>query len=362
MDAPAKARGCARARLSSGAALALAVALAAAVLVVLAPLAVRVAGVPVLSADVPVRPDRAAAVRAAFDRQGARSYVFVFGTGRSGTKNLERILKSGPHVPAFVTHEWEDYRMSPKQVVHSVYRKLAKSPNFEKDANAYVTRTKLPFYNKLLERKNVTRLVTTGHLPFAFGLGPALVKSLPPGSVRILRLRRDRIATASSFMSLGPEGQDPWGPTNPGVKAHDDIARRWVPKPTDVITQLRVPKESWKKMNRFQRWLWYVDEMECRWQSMRDSCDGSWAYMEASMEGLMQMDGRKGWEEVAQFMGVELDREVMGLEKVKYENSVSQRSRKKKYVPDSTLRRWDLQYRALVGTCHKSNGETYSWG
>lgn len=295
-------------------------------------------------------------------------YVFVFGTGRSGTQHLSRVLKPkpSPAVPVYVTHEEEHLRARTKLVVHRDYRRLAASADkaqFRVQAEQYVTRVKLPFYTKLLKRHSAKRLVYTGHLPMAFGLGPALVRTLPPGTVRVLRLRRERIATAVSLMALGPEKEDPWGATterdSDGQLTYADaVNRRWFPKPSDAMVRLHVEAHIWAKLNRFQRWLWYVDDVECRWQAFRHSLGSRFSLMEESLENLNMLDGGQSLVHVAEFMGVAVDWSKAGAR----DNSIEHKMRVKVNASESSLRQWDEAYRQAVGSCRISSKYSYGWG
>lgn len=291
-------------------------------------------------------------------RRATEEFIFVFGTGRSGTQHLSRVL--APPTGTYVTHEEEHLSARTRTVVDREYRRLSAGDRttFTERAVKYVKKTKLPFYRALMAKHNATRLVYTGHLPLVFGLAPALLDVLPRNSVRILRLRRDRFATAVSLMALGPEEEDPWGPTAAAAStAAASVARRWFPQPIDAMTRLTVSQSAWRKMNRFQRWLWYVDDVECRWQSLKDGGSGSFEWMEASLEGLGAMDGGAGWAKIAAFMGVGLRQEQVGVR----DNSIENKRRAKIETPESTLREWDMEYRKLVGSCNLPSGRSYSW-
>lgn len=300
--------------------------------------------------------------------QDSPCYAFVFGTGRSGTQHLSRVLKPkpSPAAPVYVTHEEEHLNTRTKFIVAREYRKLASSADeshFRLNAEKYVIRVKLPFYQNLLQHHHAERLVYTGHLPMAFGLGPALVRNLPPGTVRVLRLRRERISTAVSLMALGPESQDPWGATterdsNGRLVQADTINRRWFPKPTDAMTRLHVDKDVWKNLNRFQRWLWYVDDVECRWQAFRQSLGSKFSWMEENLENLNILDGGLALARVAEFMGVNVDWHRAGSR----DNSIEQKMRLKVNASETLLRQWDEAYRQAVGSCKITSKYSYRWG
>lgn len=293
--------------------------------------------------------------------------MFVFGTGRSGTQHLSRVLKpkASPAAPAYITHEEEHLSIRTKLIVQRDYRRLASSvdeAHFNLSSKEYVSRVKIPFYTALLRRHGAKRLVYTGHLPMVFGLGPALVEKLPKGTVRVLRMRRGRIATAVSLMALGPETQDPWGATtergeDSNLGLADPVNRRWFPKPTDAMVRLRVDETTWARLNRFQRWLWYVDDVECRWQALRRGLGAEFSWMEESLENLNVLDGGIGWERVAEFIGAKVNWSQTG----ERDNSIEHKMRSKINVSETSLRKWDSEYRQAVGRCHISSKHSYGW-
>lgn len=286
------------------------------------------------------------------------SMAFVFSTGRSGTKYMSQLFvsHSPPKSVAYVTHQEEHDKLKTKDFVARYYRRLAQCSSeqmFNESAHIFVKETKLPFVRNLLTKHKASRLVYTGHLPLAFGLGPSLIRNMPVGTIRILRLRRDRVTSALSLMSLGPENEDPW---SDGSRSKN---LRWFPRPSSAFTRLRVNETVFQSMNRFQRWLWYVDDVECRWQSLLQDTSLQFEWVETSLESLETMDNGRGWSAVAAFLGVKVDFSVVG----RRENSIQDKNREKPDVSESLLRAWDAQYRRMVGPCDLSGigSRTYSW-
>lgn len=282
-----------------------------------------------------------------------RSFAFIVSTGRSGSQHSSLLLtdpsRLSDHLPrAYITHEEEHLSSRPRFVVSEEYRVLAALPRerFNSSAEKYVREVKIPFYEALMERHQAKRLVYTGHLPFAFGLGPALARALE-GRIRFVRIRRDRVTTALSLMALGPENEDPWG-----TAKH----RRWFPTVTDGMVALRLEPDMWRRLNRFQRYLWYVDDFECRWQGLLSEFGERIAWMEESLESLESFDGGRGWERVAHFLGVAIDHGRLGVR----DNSIQKKGRDKLNVAEAQIRDWDTEYRQLIGNC--TAGREYSWG
>lgn len=317
----------------------------------------------------PPPPRSLASVRIAtndrFDDAHGLSYAFFFGSGRSGTQHLSRVLVSRGRPVSFVTHEQEDAAERTKDIVFREYRALAAQhpeARFHAAALAYVRGTKVPRLRRLLRAHGARRLLYTGHVPMAFGLAPALVRALPAGRVRIVRVRRERVATAVSLMALGPEEEDPWGASSRNVSGWDvadaTLNSRWFPRPTDAFVRLGVSTEAWGRLNRFQRWLWYVDDMECRWQALVHELGSRFSWMEENLESLSILDGGRSWSRIAQFVGAEVDWAKVGVR----DNSIEVKQRAKIRVAESQLREWDMQYRKVVGECRISSEMLYGWG
>lgn len=287
------------------------------------------------------------------------SFAFVYSTGRSGTQHLSRVLKSRASPVTYITHEEEDLITRTRVVVEREYRRLAASKSedvFNISMREYIKNVKIPFYHSLLSTHGAQRLVYTGHVPGAFGALPSIIEVLPAGAVRVLRFRRERVATALSLMALGSEEEDPWGATQEMLNSAATSKRRWFPTPKDKLTRLAV--QNWGSLNRFQRWLWYVDEIECRWQALRYGMAGRFSFAEESLEGLHILDGGEGWKRVADFMGVDIDEGIVSIK----HNSIQLKNRTKEVISEEVLRQWDEKYRKLVGPCRLAHDCFITWG
>ena len=152
-------------------------------------------------------------------------------------------------------------------------------------------------------------------------------------------------------MALGPEEQDSWNDTA-GVAL---LQRRWFPQPHDIFVRLHVNNEVWQSLNRFQRYLWYVDDVECRWQALKQQ--GGFEWMEVDLESLNCFDGGEGYEKLAKFLRVEVRKELIG----RRDNSIEHKKRGKLAVEEDTLRKWDEEYKRVVGPCVLADGQSYRW-
>lgn len=293
-------------------------------------------------------------------RVNEKSFAFVFSTGRSGTQHLARVLHTTSSSDTYITHEEEEENERTRDVVEHEYRRMAamkSERSFNSSMRRYIKHKKLPFYENLLKQHNARRLVYTGHVPGAFGALPTLIQLLPLGSIRVLRLRRERITTALSLMALGPEEEDPWGATSGDKHDAPRLKRRWFPTPQNIHTRLQITPDAWERFNRFQRWLWYVDDIECRWQSLRFSAQHQFSFAEESLEALDTFDNGTAWARVAQFMGTNVDLANMFTR----HNSIQRKNRTKDWVSESDLRQWDEDYRDKTGPCRLAGSVYFQW-
>lgn len=288
------------------------------------------------------------------------TYVFIYSTGRCGTQHFSRALKSLDTPASIITHEREHATLRARHIVHTDYVRIANErteAGFNTSMSEYVRNIKVPFYNAQLKKNNASVYVHTGHVPGMFGLIPALIELIHrrnSGRVKVLRLRRDRIQTALSLMALGPPEEDPWSSSSAAGN------KRWFSAPSHAHVRLRVSGDMWGSMNRLQRYLWVVDDLECRWQclirSSRLSERFQWA--ETSVERLGVMDGGEEWSRVARFMGVAVEWETVK----ERHNSIQFKNRSKLDVDEGAVRKWDEEYRAMVGKCRVSDDFQIGWG
>lgn len=295
-------------------------------------------------------------------------FAFVFSTGRCGTQHLARVLGGAPE--AVVTHESESPALRPRDVVTRTYRRLAGLPTVaahDAAAARHVRRQLIPaLAARLTAAGDVAHTaVYTGHVPLAYGLGPALADALGT-RLRVVRLRRERLATALSLMALGPPEEDAWTSdvAVPAVAAGlagggagtSSRGLRWFPVPSAPFVALRVEAPVWSRLNRFQRYLWYVDDIECRWQRLRSRLTEAQT-LELQLEALDHLDGGREYGRLARFLGVRINGTEAGVR----HNSMQDKARDKSTAGEATLRQWDREYRALVDGCDLGGGRVLSW-
>ncbi|KAJ8904438.1 hypothetical protein NDN08_000956 [Rhodosorus marinus] len=279
-----------------------------------------------------------------------KKLVFVFSTGRTGTKHFSSVFGGKE---ALVNHQDEADSVSAKEAVNKFYRPFAATNDTEL-AREFLSEVKLPMIKSRLQAADDAKVYfQTGHVPLAFGMAPILLKLLGSKTFAVVRIRRDRIQQALSLMALGPESEDPWSEDS------ESLSRRWFPRPSDVHVKLRPDQRVWNSFNRFQRYLWLVDDTECRWQSLKR--EYAFDYLEVQMESLLQLNGVEQYEKIAAFVGTGLPPRVESMHA--RDNSIEQKGKDSlKWVADEkTLRLWDEQYRKLVGPCVVDQNLMYKW-
>ncbi|KAA8496309.1 hypothetical protein FVE85_0038 [Porphyridium purpureum] len=369
-------------------------------------------------------------------------FGFVFSTGRCATAHLAAVFldlarhqnaQSASRPQPFVTHQTEHNSMPTKLFVDRYYRQLVSLPraavasvsdqdgeirtpdaiqgvkggqgyegesekSFEAAALAFVRQNRLPFYLDQMRRHGpgVHTHIFTGHVPLAFGMADSLLEVLP-GTVRIVRMRRDRIQLALSLMALGPASQDAWAhidrkpgnerrQDNGSMRSDETSQLRWFASPHHAHVLLRPPLDVWRtQLNRFQKYLWYVDDTECRWQALLRRhaaaiASGRLRVLETSVEELEQISFRTAYARIAHFWGLSVGAEQDGDSSwnpallAARHNSIQSKKRDKilslQEVQDTApahlanetwLREMDDAYRLLVGACQISPTETLSW-
>ena len=170
-------------------------------------------------------------------------------------------------------------------------------------------------------------LVDLGH-QFNLGLLRPLVQRLGP-QVAFVRIIRSRYDTVRSFLS---EGKAPCG--------HGMFTLCPLRHP-DIV--LRPSKGHWARFSKAQQNMWYIDEVEARWQQLLEA-GGVQSQLTVSWCSPSQF--LKAWEEVARFIGE-------GLRPRPCEHhthtSTGANSRKVAAITDAELLGEDRTYRKAMG-------------
>jgi hypothetical protein len=257
-------------------------------------------------------------------------FIFVHSTGRCGTKHLS-IVYSGEN--AYTTHEEE--HISTHEAMERYLRRIADTADTSL-TEEYVRNFKIPHMLKVLRLKSKKIYFDSGH-QVIFGILPSLITRLR-GHIKLIRLRRDRLQTALSFVTA-PEYQDPWKDRWKTKETIDGKHPRWALRPTDDIAVLNPSPRQWKSLNRFQRYLWYVDEVERQWKKLKD--EHTFPSIEVNLEGLSE----GGYDRVSDFTGLvpsrgEIDKRHNSTEKKKGLD-------KPDYSADQ-MKKLDREYRLVI--------------
>jgi hypothetical protein len=265
--------------------------------------------------------------------RAGESFAFVYSTGRCGTSHLAKIFDD-KH--SYVCHE-EEYKDT-YLVMEEFLRPIART-NDKDLAMEYVREKKMPFMLRRLRSAGAAKYFATGH-QIIFGIVPALLEQLE-GRIKFVRLRRDRLQTALSFVTA-PEYNDPWMPHWEGRQTIGQEHPRWALCPADKVVHLDPSSEAWKRLNRFQRYLWYVDEVERQWQVFL--ADFSFPHIEVFLEELNDEYAR-----LSEFLGISYRKDLAG---VRHNSTEEQPSRYKPSYTHEDLERFARDYEQLIQSSH----------
>lgn len=249
-------------------------------------------------------------------RTGSASYVsehrredHVFGvvmsTGRCATKFLFQALRCAPGTKCVIKFEYESpekYTFMTK-VVHP-----AMAHNDTVAMSDYVKSQKIPRMLSELEKADASIYVDTGH-QVVLGMLDTLLDELGD-SLRIIRLRRDRLSTAASFAG-DPTKKDPCRYTFKEDYLH------YCPFHKAALVQ-PVSPAHWDKMNLFQKYLWWVDEVEAQWSRLLERRGNTMHYMEVNFSGPLSESQVAS---MAEFLGVSYDLKAARRTSVNHHNT-----------------------------------------
>jgi FkbM family methyltransferase len=269
--------------------------------------------------------------------RAGENFAFVYSTGRCGTLHLAKVFGDDQ---SYVCHE-EEYK-STHLVMEEFLRPIAWS-NDKEIAIKYVREKKIPYMLRKLRSVGAVNYLDTGH-QIIFGLVPALLEQLE-GRIKFIRLRRDRLQTALSFITA-PEYNDPWMPHWEGRETIGKEHPRWALRPTDKVVHLRPTDKVWKRLNRFQRYLWYVDEVERQWQVFL--ADFSFPYVEVRLDELND----KEYEKLSEFLGIGYNKDLISI---RHHSTEEQPNRHKPSYTEEELEKFSKEYEQLTQESHKTS-------
>eukprot|EP00051_Salpingoeca_urceolata_P032807 m.17519 g.17519 ORF g.17519 m.17519 type:complete len:398 (-) comp5479_c0_seq1:54-1247(-) len=182
--------------------------------------------------------------------QGNHTFVFVVSNGHTGTTYLGQASKWRENFGDRALH---DFHIAHEQ---DGDKGLLKSVPWDADfcskGLAYVLERKLPQMERILNHLDKRVWFGSGH-QIILGLLPALADVFGDRA-RFIRLRRNRLDTAWSF------AQKRGGPCT-----HRCV---YCLCPLDPATRCPVRGEAWNSLSVYQKYLWFVDEVECQWQAL----------------------------------------------------------------------------------------------
>lgn len=188
--------------------------------------------------------------------KGNYTFVFVVSNGHTGTTFLGQ--------PSTWYQEFgnKSKLLNQIKICHEVEPNVSymKEIPFHHDfcdrALEYVVKEKLPRMKSDLRHTRKTIFFDSGH-QIILGLVPALIQVLGD-KVKFVRLRRNKFDVAHSFWA-----EKGYGPCSSRCL--------FCSCPLDPMTRLKVPGSIWSSMSSFQKYLWFVDEVEAQWQSTLES-------------------------------------------------------------------------------------------
>ena len=205
-------------------------------------------------------PPEPAAAFEAHRYKGNRKFVFVVSNGHTGTTFFgkgsswrDAFGDSQIMGGLYITHETE----ADKEAV----KKIPWSRDYCQKARDYVVDQKIPHLEKILEgieQRDRTgdnqpgTFFGSGH-QIALGMIPALIDVLGD-SAKFVRLRRNKMDVAYSYAQK-----------NGGPCTHRCI---FCLCPLDAAARMPIPGGLWEELSIYQRYLWFVDELEGQWQAV----------------------------------------------------------------------------------------------
>jgi len=182
-----------------------------------------------------------------------KTFVFFFSTGRCGTNYLSKTLRQRREAPAAIKFEYEHGNKA------SVMKKILHPAMLINDTHAvknYVVTKKIPAMVMEMDHSGKRIWADTGH-QITLGMMEHLIDALG-SQIRVVRLRRHRLDTAASFSGDANK-------KDPCKYAPNENHMHYCP--FNKVARIQLPRAAmWDSLNLFQKYLWWVDEVEARWQ------------------------------------------------------------------------------------------------
>ncbi len=249
---------------------------------------------------------------------------FVFSTGRIGTLFLATILYGDARNGGLVKHEDEGAHR--RDVLAHILRP-AMHHDWKDVVRDYVKNVKLSRIAREMRQKKRLHYLDTGH-QVVLGEMSTLIKEVG-SQIRVVRLRRERLATAASFAG---------DPTKKALCSYgyEDDAIHYCPWHQGAILKPR-SIVLWKQLNLFQQYLYWVDEVEASWQQLLANTGGNFPYLEINYSGHM---GEAIVKRISEFVELPYRRSMLQRKGLHHHNT--------KLTNRAEMARWDKGYRTVM--------------
>ncbi len=251
-----------------------------------------------------------------------KHFVFFMSTGRCGTKFLYKVLQHGRNNDAVIRFEHEHRRM---KYVQSRILHPSLTTNSTSTIRDYVRDEKIPAMLREMKKNNKHMYIDTGH-QVALGMLEHLIDFLGPRII-VIRVRRDRMRTAASFAGARHK-------KGPCQYSEEEPHLHYCPFQTASFVKIR-SKNLWNSFNLFQKYLWWVEEVEARWK---------WILATRQPFNHIEMDfanniGMKKLDNITKFAGVKYSKHFASKKKI---NSHNRRNFSQAWLSTKT-KEYDIQ-------------------
>lgn len=187
-------------------------------------------------------------------------YILGVTTGHSGSTYAQKVLKNGIGCPFRVVGTFEQQA------------KDEQAWNIPKDGTTWCDQHVQPKLLPFLEskRRGTRAYIDVGHFHNRGRTIECLAEALQE-HVAFVRVRRNRYKIATSFIRTETRRGPIVTPCMRAHKVYPHPIHATCPFDNAGDTNLMTDKETWKALTPFQKFLWYADEMEHRWHTLRRS-------------------------------------------------------------------------------------------
>jgi hypothetical protein len=182
--------------------------------------------------------------------------------------------------------------------------------------------------------------IDTGHQIVLGLLRPLLLHGQHHHNISLVRLRRDRLKVAKSFY------QDPKKEgKGPCAFIHTRHGLTLCPFQHACVTAHNITPPLWHRLNRFQQYLWYVDQVEQIWQQILSDFGANVRTLEIDID-----DGVVAFDALSAFIGIPYRHEAASIK-------LNPRATTPHSSNDDLLlyAKWDDEYHRILGNVVDEN-------